>query len=390
MQQALLRRLVTTGVTVLAATVSLSTCATLPVTVLHEFSFPSWFENLAIRASGQILTTRLDTPVLYQVDEVTGAPTVVATWDASEYAGALGIAEGAEDVFYVILAAFTDADFVKTSGVNSVFKVNMTTFALAGDGVSVETNATVTKVTDIPEADFLNGMATLDASHIYVGDVYSGVVYLVDVAAGTYVAAVDDPLMKFTYAADPTTNLGANGLKVRGGHLYWTNTAAGLVARIRVGADGLPEGSSSVVATNAAKADDFTFRDGDGALFVAQNQQDTLSAAYPGPLDNLSVAARPIAGSNASTVLAGVTSPKFGRTAGDSTRLYLSTSGGELSPGRSPWCSWPVLAVLAVLTMFDSPWTAHQRNCHRPWHHLIRRHRLLASRSSGHWRRRTT
>lgn len=313
--------------------ISLSTtitakCSSLNVTALHTFPYPSWLENLAIRSNGEILTSRLDTPILYEVNHLTGDAVEVATWNASEHAGALGISEGAEDVFYVILAAFFDqATFVKTSGVNSIFKVDMSTFSLSDDG-SVETNATVTHLTDIDEADFLNGMATLDDGHIYVSDVYSGVIYLVDVSTGDYQVAVNDTLAKFSVDGEAaSTNLGSNGLKVRDGYLYWTNTARGFLARIPVGTDGFPTGDSAIVATNVPKADDFQFRD-NGEVFVAQNQQDTLSAAW-GVESGGVVTAQAIAGSNISTILAGVTSPKFGRTSTDSNRLYLSTSGGK-------------------------------------------------------------
>lgn len=301
----------------------------LPVTVLHTFDEVSWIENLAIRSNGEILASRLDTPALYQVNHLTGGAVELATWSASDFKGALGISETANDIFYVILSAFVDDNFVKTGGVNSVFKVDMTTFELADDGTTVDENATISLLTEIPEADFLNGMATLDDSHIYVSDVYSGVVYLIDTDTGDYQVAVNDTLMKFSIdGSTASTNLGSNGLKVRDSYLYWTNTANGFVARIEVGSDGLPTGAASeIIATNVPKADDFQITS-DGTLFVAQNQQDTLSWAKP--YSNSAVTATPIAGSNTTTTLAGVTSSKFGRTSNDSNRLYLSTSGGKL------------------------------------------------------------
>lgn len=307
--------------------------ANVSVSVLHTFDYPSWLENLAIRSNGEILTTRLDTPILYQVNHLTGTPVEVATWDGSVWVGALGIAEGKADKFYVILAApFEDGTFLKTGGVNSIFEVDLNTFELGADGTGVEQNATVRHVTDIPEADFLNGMAALDDEHVYVSDVYSGTVYLVDVETGNYTLAVDDPLLKWTVAGDtPPTYLGSNGLKLHGGYLYWSNTAGGFIGRVKVGTDGLPIGKASVAVTGVPRADDFQFRS-DGTLFVAQNQWDTLSVAYPAPKCNTSVPGVAIAGSNTSTLLAGVTSPKFGRTSKDSSRLYLSTSGGKWFP----------------------------------------------------------
>lgn len=314
---------------VVSCTVSTSSYYPLDVNVLHTFADPTWLENLAIRSNGEILTTQLaPSPVLWQVNHLTGEPTTVATWDGDEWTGCLGIAETTTDVFYVILAAFVGDDFVKTSGVNSIFEVDMSTFELAADGVSVASNATVTHLTDIDEADFLNGMATLDDEHIFVGDVYSGVVYIVDVTTGDYQVAGNDTLMKFSVDGSvASTNLGSNGLKVHDGYLYWTNTARGFLARAPFGSDGVLTAAGEIVATNLAKADDFQFA-ADGTVFVAQNQQDTLSAAW-GVEDGTAVTAVALAGSNISTILAGVSSPKFGRTSTDSNRLYLSTSGGK-------------------------------------------------------------
>lgn len=342
----------------------------LPVTVLHTFDQVSWLENLAIRSTGEILTSRLDTPALYQVNHVTGSAVEIATWDASEFKGALGISETATDVFYVILSAFVGEDFVKTGGVNSIFKVDMSTFQLSDDGTSVEENATVSLLTEIGEADFLNGMATLDDGHIYVSDVYSGVVYLVDTATGDYQVAVDDMLMKYSLDGSAAlTNLGSNGLKVHNGYLYWANTANGFVARKAIRSDGQPMGQAAeIVATNVAKADDFQISS-DGTLWVAQNQQDTLSfaAAYRGS----SVAGWALAGSNTSTTLAGVTSPKFGRTAKDSKRLYLSTSGGK--------CRCSVCCCSRLLTMAfpNRAGESHQRDGDGAGDHLLCRHSLF-------------
>lgn len=314
------------------STVATTSCTKfpLPVTVLHTFDSVSWLENLAIRSNGEILTTRLDTPALYQVNHLTGSAVELATWDASAFKGALGISETATDIFFVILSAFVDDSFEKTGGVNSVFKVNMTTFEMGADGTSVAQNATVSLLTEIPEADFLNGMATLDDHRIYVSDVHNGIVYLVDTETGDYQVGVNDTLMKYSIdGSNASTNLGANGLKVHGSYLYWANTANGFVARIPIGSDGLPTGKAAeIVATNVPKADDFQITS-DGQLFVAQNQQDTLS--WANSYQGTSVTARPLAGSNISTVLAGATSPKFGRTANDSRRLYLSTSGGKFT-----------------------------------------------------------
>ena len=293
----------------------------LAVHTLYEFAFPSWCENLAIRANGQILVSRLDTPELILVDP-TGklAPITVATWNASYYMGALGISETLPDVFYINLAAPVDDNFVKTSGIPAVYRVDMNTFRVTSAGV-VKSQATVTKVADIPSADFLNGMTTLDDFHILTGDVYNGWVYKVNVLTGAYSIVIADPKMHFPVGA--STNLGVNGLKIKDSYLYWTNTAAGTLNKIFITLAGTPIGPSSVVTANVPKADDFIFKD-DGTAFIAQNQNDELSVLLPS-----SKSAQVVAGTPISTTLAGVTAGKFGRLPSDCNRLYLTTSGGE-------------------------------------------------------------
>jgi hypothetical protein len=143
--------------------------------IVHEFAFPSWCENLAVQENGQLLVTRLDTPEVIQVDPTgTIGPITIATWDATEYKGCLGISETVSGVFYVVASAFINADFVKTSGVNSIYKIDMNTFNATSSG-DVVSNATVTKLVDCPEAGFFNGMTTLDDSNILVADIYNGV-----------------------------------------------------------------------------------------------------------------------------------------------------------------------------------------------------------------------
>jgi len=179
-------------------------------------------------------------------------------------------------------------------------------------------------VVDIPSADFLNGLTTLDDSNILTGDIYNGWVYKVNVETRKATIVINDDKMKFPAGA--TTNLGVNGLKIKDSYLYWTNTAVGTLNKILITPWGTPIGSSSVVSANVPKADDFVFRD-DGTAFIAQNQMDELSVLPPYTETAVLVAGSPI-----STILAGVTAGRFGRTASDRERLYLTTSGGLALP----------------------------------------------------------
>jgi hypothetical protein len=296
------------------------------VNVLYNFGSGTWAENLAVRANGQILVTRFDTPEVLQLDP-TGAkaPIVVASWDSGTYMGCLGISETTTDIFYVAVSGFLDENFVLTSGVNSIWKIDMTTFAVSRKTGEVISKAKVSKLVDVTTSDFLNGLTTLSTSAILVADSYNGWVYRVDTRTGKYTVAVNDTKMKFDSISEPPINIGVNGIKIHNGYLYWTNTAVGTLSRILISNKGVPSGRSEVVVNNVPATDDFNF-DSDGIAFITQNGVDELSILFP-----KWPAAEVIAGSNISTVLAGVTACMFGRLPGDEKILYLTTSGGKIS-----------------------------------------------------------
>lgn len=302
------------------------------VNVLHEFlPAPSWAENLIWRANGQLLVTSFYNPVLYQVDPDTGDTIQLYAWDSSDYIGVLGIAETTTDVFYVAATAILDpTTYATASGVNSIFRVDMTLFALDVDGTTVVTPPTVTKVTDITEANFLNGLITLDDSRVLVADSYNGCVYVVNVNTGDYSVAVDDPLMRFDYVADPAANLGINGIKLYGGDLYWTNSIGGILGRIAFdAATATATGSSSVAVSGIAFGDDFVIRASDGAVFICQNQLHTLSVAYL--QSGATVKAKVVVDSTTTaSTLVGPAAVRFG-LGSESARLYVATTGGYSS-----------------------------------------------------------
>jgi hypothetical protein len=296
----------------------------LPLTVntIFQGEIPSWHENLAVRKNGQLIVTRLDSPIIEQVDPTgTLAPIVINTF-SSDYAGCLGITETVDDIFYVVVAAPFGADFVKISGTTSIFQVDMTNFAVDTSG-TITTNATITKVVDMPDAGFLNGMTTLsaDLGLLLIADAYNGSVFRLDVNTGVYSVIIDDPNMK--YLPTSITNLGINGIKIRGPFLYWSNSGNPIFCRILIDSVGAAIGASEVVAS-IPQVDDFVFR-ADGTAWMAQNQLQSLSVIVDGQ-------ATLVAGNNFSTLLAGVTAGQFGRTAATANILYLTTNGGKFHP----------------------------------------------------------
>ncbi|RLM00942.1 hypothetical protein CFD26_100619 [Aspergillus turcosus] len=300
----------------------------LKVKQLANFGSSSWIENLAVRSSGEVLGTELLNPRIWQVDpDGRVQPIVVHSWaegaSAGKYDGVLGIAETRDDEFFVAVAGqYNESMMLLPNSTNYIFRVDFSTLKVSSTG-EVLSNATVTKLTDLKGSQLVNGATTLNEDAILVSDSYNGWVYKVDVRTGVYDVIVDDPLMKKNYGAAPQGQIGVNGIKVFRGYLYWTNTDAGLLARIKINEDGKPCGASEIIASNLSGPDDFTL-DENGAAYIALGTVNELGIVYPG-------------GSNRTVAVGGPTAAKFGRQHGDHHRLYLSTHGGSniLSSGKS-------------------------------------------------------
>jgi hypothetical protein len=294
----------------------------LPVTLVQSFGPNTWAENIAIRSNGQILVTQLYTPVIQQVDPTNRtAPITIHTFNTTTYAGLLGITEVSPDVFYVAVQAPYDANFSTTSP-NAIFKVDLRHFATRNG--TIVSPAAVTHVVDLPESGLLNGLVTLDSKHILVANSFLGIISNVDIECGTYTIPLNISSLKYSPGA--STPIGVNGLKfnpTKPSYLYFTNLAESTLSRVRVAPiTALPVGASELV-TNVPTPDDFVIRK-DGTIFIMGNAQDTLFMLKPG-----AKVVEAVAGSNTSTVLAGVTAGAFGRLRGEQDRLYMSTSGGK-------------------------------------------------------------
>ncbi|KAJ8059388.1 hypothetical protein OCU04_012339 [Sclerotinia nivalis] len=126
------------------------------------------------------------------------------------------------DIFYVALQTPYTAIFTKTTKYsNAIFKVDMNIFS---SKAGILTSApTVSHILDIPKSIFLNGMDTLDSSHIPIGDSTSVQVYNLDIS--TPIPSYATPLKLSSMAIPPNagTQLGVDGIHYRHPFLYFDN-----------------------------------------------------------------------------------------------------------------------------------------------------------------------
>lgn len=212
--------------------------------VIASYPTPSFLENLSVGSDGQVLfTSYLDRSVLRWSGA--GAPDRLTQLDTHPVA----ILSRRDDI---VLTAhgkpFTEGP---------AFTATNEFLVLGRDGG-------VRRRTPAPDALFLNGLVELSPMRLLAADAAAGRIWSYDPATGSIAAWLADPLL----TVDPAQaqRPGANGLKLREGFLYISNSSRGALFRLPV-ADGKPAGALETVAT-PGPIDDFAFLS-DGSIAAA-------------------------------------------------------------------------------------------------------------------------
>ena len=228
----------------------------LPIEIIHEFPHGTWLENLAVRSNGKILTTDISSPDLYQIDPFTKRDSILVH-HFPDHLALTGITETTKDIFYVTGGNISQVTNTITPGAFDIYEVDLRKGA---------THAKVTKIANFPKGIRLNGLTTLDANKglIYVVECTGGFLYRLNVKTAQIDIAIDDPSMK------PVSNspFGINGVKVRDGFVYFTNSAVKTFNKIPISADGKAVGPV-ITLSKDSPGDDFTLDD-QGDAFIAQ------------------------------------------------------------------------------------------------------------------------
>ncbi|KAI0016059.1 hypothetical protein F4780DRAFT_798701 [Xylariomycetidae sp. FL0641] len=324
----------------------------LPQRLVTQFPDPTWLENVAVRANGDLLATAyLPEGLLYRIADPSDgtappSPRVSVAFNLSaavapgRTTGLVGIAETPDtpDVFAVV-GAVTDP------------ATNVTDWALYGVDFTVGADGgapAVRTLAPLPDAQLPNGAAALPSGGVVlVADSTAGRVWRVDVASGSVAVAAQGP----AFAAQQQQQqeggdvpLGVNGLKVARSSdnattwLYWTNSDAASIYRLRLTARGFaapgaaPQLVAQLAGTSGGFVDDFAIRQDTGEMYAATNHDGTLLAVRADGSRQQVVVVVVVAGSATSLALAGDTACAFGRGHGDREVLYVVTSGALGDP----------------------------------------------------------
>ncbi|USW58616.1 Putative six-bladed beta-propeller, TolB [Septoria linicola] len=299
----------------------------------------TWIENLAIRSNGKILVTLLSAPEVWQIDPVNPGPAELI-YRFPQALSALGIAEVQPDVFAVAVGNITVETIASTPGSYSAWLINL---SQQQQGKQAKC---VSKITDLPQAAFLNGVSVLSQKEnvVLLADSAQGLIYQLNAQTGASKIWLDDPALKPNNSI--AVKSGINGLRVHEGYAYFTNTfSSPVLGRVQISSAGGPAGPVQTIVgqppyeTNIGDhADDFTF-DSSGNVWLATNPSNSIVKIESGGRVSVEVG-----GVDDSTV-AGVTALAFGRTSRDRKALYATTNGGIAYPPPSGAVGGKVLAV---------------------------------------------
>ncbi|KAK3389688.1 hypothetical protein B0H63DRAFT_445864 [Podospora didyma] len=279
----------------------------------------SWFENLAVRPNGLILATRGDAPEIWQIDPATGQGALLVS--VSGAFNLTGIAEIASfrqcspqqppsrPETYVFGSSHIPAPFQVTPGSAKAWTLQFSpTTGLP----------TVSLLAALPDAGFINGIASWGSRRVLLGDTEREVVYLMDVDTGVYTT--------------PLTNMtGINGVKVAPGYVYWANHLAQSLSRVRVDTSAIPNGPVEILAADQS-IDDFAIavdRFGAGKAYIAAMYENKVVEVIVGAAPSLGPGAKRVVAENLSGTGVGLTTAVvFGRRAEDSGLLYATVGQG--------------------------------------------------------------
>ncbi|KAJ7760319.1 hypothetical protein B0H14DRAFT_2973715 [Mycena olivaceomarginata] len=291
--------------------------AAFPTQLVYQSPTGVFLENIAVRPSSKLLITSAQLPTLFTLDPGVASTTLDEVYTFPNSTGLTGIVEYKPDVYAIVASELNLTAISAAPGSVVIWTVDFT----SGSPVAKP-------AARIPQSTLTNGLSSVPGHPdlVLAADSDLGAAYEVNMRTGAVRVKIQDPALAAGAPAPPA--LGINGLHVRDGSLYFTNTQQGTFGRVplRGGAvevlgDLKPFGLSSGY-------DDFAF-DVEGRAWVT---------THPGalqlftPLANgtwvQETAVRDPAGS---TVVNVPTAAAFGRKGSRKTKiLYVTTATGQI------------------------------------------------------------
>lgn len=315
----------------------------LPYRELYNWPNGSWIENISVRPNGNLLISQ-STPkaVVWQVKEPwNDEPEVEQAYAFDEWADRLiGIGETTPDKYIVVGSRFYSTDPQSS-------QVERTFCAMELDFTQDSKSPSARLVARFPHANLLQSVSALpwDRTVVLISDQYllhpradwedltpgPGQIWRLDTKTGEH------ELIMTNYAEMNTTyqhglDVGINGIKIHGDHLYWLNMDTGGAYRVRIDKHGYPSPLNAIpeplVIAEDVMWDDFAMH---GTRIGEESESEDLTMFAASIVNVMAISPNngsivPIAGYGTSDPMGfpGPTSAQFGRTEKDSHILYVT------------------------------------------------------------------
>jgi hypothetical protein len=271
-------------------------------TTMASYPTGTFLENLSVTQRGDLVFTSYLDKRLYTLKgggKSTGAPTVLAQLDVHP----VGILARRRDIIVSAHGkSFTEGpSFTQT---NQILVLNR--------------SGQVLRRTAAPAALFVNGLVEVRSDVILIADSIGAKIWAYNPRTGDLKVWLQDPLLGID-PAQASQRPGANGLKMKNGTLYISNSARGALYKVQV-RQGAPMGALALFS-QTGPVDDFTFLS-DGSIAAATHGAKLIGISPTGTMSDI--------------LSEGCDSCTSVTTFGRDQALVVLTTGNLLEGGKEP------------------------------------------------------
>jgi hypothetical protein len=255
-------------------------------TELLQFPDGARLENLKVLPNGHLIITTLSSSDVFTVDPYANPPKPNKLVSLPGGSALLGITLLNRGLYAVVSAIPSSAPnrFVPGS-----YKIHII-FPLAHG----KANPLIDTIS-ILKYEFLNGLTTLPKKPhvILAADSFAGEILRIDTHTHQLTTAFASPVLGYGNTTEGIL-LGVNGIRIRDGYLYFTNSRLGTFSRVRIDDDGIPVrgGKVEVIAVlpgfedGAHLWDDFDF-DQEGNAYITAHPSSLIKVMKGGRQETL-------------------------------------------------------------------------------------------------------
>lgn len=205
------------------------------IVLVDQLPSDMWTEGVAVRPSGDVLTTRLDHPDLYAINCATAGP-LESEFDSIPPKLIHNFGPEANGCFNICRLQGTERDeYAVISGYADLANAHFSSWAcwrVVMPGDDGDEKAEVTKIADMTGAKFLMGIVPLSERTLAVVDSSKGCVWRVDIPTGKTTVLVEEPEMAPPEGVE--TIFGINRVRFTEKFGWFINTGNGKLYRFPI------------------------------------------------------------------------------------------------------------------------------------------------------------